>query len=134
MPYTLNVAGGESAGKPAGKRKKREPEEEEETDSEATGEESGESFPRCRSRALRSMPDDNEAGTRRGGEDSPLVPRKGRSGVVLPGSALALGQSEANSGLPDAPSASGPPKADPSCRLSSFKFGRRLLESANNDQ
>ena len=108
--------------------------EEEESVFEATGEESGEFFLRGRSRALRSMPDDDEAGARRGGEDSPLVPRKGRSGLVLPGSALVPGQSEASSGPPDAPSASGPPKADPSCRLSGFKFGQKLLESASDDQ
>ena len=62
--------------------------EEEESDSEATGEESREYFPQRRSQVLRSMPDDDEAGTRRGGEDSPLVARKGRSGLVPPGSAL----------------------------------------------
>ena len=107
--------------------------EEEESDSEATGEESGEFFPRCRSRVLRSMPDDDEAGARRGGEDSPLVPRKGRSGLVLPGSTLAPGRSEASSGLPEASSASMPPKANPSCRLSGFKFGRRLLEPGSDD-
>ena len=100
--------------------------EEEESDSEATGEESRESFPRRRSQALRSMPDDDEPGTRRGGEDSPLVTRKGRSGLVP-------GRSEASSSPPDAPSASGLPEADPSCRLSGFKFGRRLLEPASDD-
>ena len=104
-----------------------------ESDSEATGEESGESFPRRKSQALRSMPDDDEAGARRGGEDSPLVTRKGRSRPVLLGSALVPGRSEASSSPPDVPSASGPPKADPCSGLSGLKFGRRLLESANDD-
>ena len=56
--------------------------EEEESVFEATGEESEESLPQRRSRALRSMLNDDEASTRRGGEDYPLVPRKGRSGLV----------------------------------------------------
>ena len=125
----VDVSSGSSGGS-----EEEEEAEEEESDSKATGEESGESFPRRRSRALRSVPDDDEAGARQGGKDSPLVSRKGRSGLVLPGSALVSGRSEANSGPPDAPYASGPPKADPSCWLSGFKFGRRLFVSANDDQ
>ena len=80
------------------------------------------------------LADDNEVGARRGGEDSPLVTRKGRSGLVPPGSALIPGRSEASPSPPDMASASGPPEADPSCRLSGFKFSRRLLGSASDDQ
>ena len=108
--------------------------EEEESVFEATGEESGESFPRLRSRALRSMLDDDDAGAGRGGEDSPLVTRKGRSGLVHPGSTLIPGRSEASPSPPDVASASGPPEADPSCRLSGFKFGRKLLGSTSDNQ
>ena len=108
--------------------------EEEESNSQAIGKESGESFPRRRSRALRSMPDDDDAGAGRGGVDSPLVTRKGRSGLVPPGSAPIPGRSEASPSPPNMASASGPPEADPSCRLSGFKFGRRLLGSASDDQ
>ena len=125
----VNVSSDDSSGS-----EEEEEGDEEEPISEATSEESGESFPQRRSRTLRSMPDDDEAGARRGGEDSPLVPRKGRTGLVLPGPALVPGRSEASSGPPDTPSASGPPKADPSCRLSGFKFGQRLLESSNDEQ
>ena len=126
---TVNLSSGSSS-----ESEGEEEAEEEESASEATGEESRESFPRRRSQVLRSMPDDNEAGARRGGEDSPLVARKVRSGLVPPGSALVPERFEASSTPPDVPSASGPPEADPSCRLSGFKFGRRLLGSASNDQ
>ena len=108
--------------------------EEEESVFEATGEESGESVPWLRSRALRYMPDDNDAGAGQGGEDSPLVTRKGRSGLVPPGSVPIPGRSEASPSPPDVASASGPPEADPSCRLSGFKFVQKLLGSASDDQ
>ena len=125
----VDVSSGSSSGS-----EREEEVEEEESDSEATGEESRESFPRRRSQALRCMLDDDEAGARREGEDSPLVTRMGRSGMVPPGSVLVPRRSEDSSSPPDVPSASGPPEADPSCRLSGFKFGRRLLGSASDDQ
>ena len=122
---TVNLSSGSSSGE--------EEAEEEASDPEETGED-WESFPRRRSQALRSMPDDDEAGARRGGEDSPFVTRKGRSGLVPPGSVVVPGRSEASSSPPDVPSASGPPEADPSCRLSGFKFGQRLLEPTSDNQ
>ena len=109
-------------------------EEEEERDSEATIDEMGKTSPWHCSSALRSMPNDDEAGARREGEDSPLVTRMGRSGLVPPGSVLVPGRSEASSNPPDVHSTSRPPEADPSCRLSGFKFGRRLLEFTSDDQ
>ena len=103
-------------------------EEEEEADSEATDGESRKSFPRCRSRALLLMPDDDGAGDERGGESSPLIPKKDRTGLVPRGSAPAPRRSA------DAPPAPEPLEVDPSSRLSGFKFGRRLLEPASDDQ
>ena len=126
----VNVSSSDSSGSD----EEEEEEGEGEFDSEATGEESEKSFPRRRSRTLCSMSDDDETSAGRGGVDSPPVPRKDRSGLVPPGSALAPGRSEASFDLPDASSASMPPKADPSCRLSGFKFRRKLLESVNDDQ
>ena len=123
---TVNLSSGSSS--------REEEAEEEASDSEETGEDWGESFPRRRSQALRSMPDDDEASARRGREGSSSVTRKGRSSLVPPGSALVPGGSKASSIPPDAPSASGPPKAEPRCRLSGFKFGRRLLESTDDVQ
>ena len=57
---TVNVSSSDSSGN----EEEEEEEEEEEFDSEATSGESEESFPRRRSRALRSMPDDDEASAR----------------------------------------------------------------------
>ena len=54
---TVNLSSGSSSGE-------EEEEEEEAYDSEETGEDWGESFPRRRSKALRSMPDDDEASAR----------------------------------------------------------------------
>ena len=53
----VDVSSGSSSGS-----EEEEEAEEEESVFEVTGEESGESFPRLRSRALRSMPDDDDAG------------------------------------------------------------------------
>ena len=126
---TVNVSSDDSSGSEG-----EEEAEGEESDSEETGEESRESFPRRRPQALRSMPDDDEAGARRGKEGSCSVTRKGRSSLVPPRSALVPGGSKASSIPPDAPSSSGPPKADPRCRLSGFKFGRKLLDSTDDVQ
>ena len=52
----MNLSSGSSSGE--------EEAEEEASDSEETGEDWGESFPRCRSQALRSMPDYDEASAR----------------------------------------------------------------------
>ena len=62
---TVNLSSGESSGEEAG-----DDDEDEERDSEATFEGTGETSPWRRSSALRSMPDDDEAGARRGGEDA----------------------------------------------------------------
>ena len=75
----VNVSSDDSSGS-----EEEEEEEEEELDSEATGEESGESFPRHRSRALRSMPDDNEAGARRSRGGLSLDPEEGQVGAGSP--------------------------------------------------
>ena len=56
---TVNLSSGSSSG-----GKGEEEEEEEAFDLEETGEDWGESFPRHRSQALRSMPDDDEASAR----------------------------------------------------------------------
>ena len=80
------------------------------------------------------MPDDNEDGDERGGESSPLVPKKDRTGLVLRGPAPTPRRPEASFNSSDVPPASESPEADPSSQLSGFKFGRRLLESVSNDQ
>lgn len=117
---TVNLSSGSSSGE-----KGEEEAEEEASDSEETGEDWGESFPRRRSQALRSMPDDDEASARRGREGSSSVTRKGRSNLVLPGSALVTGGSKASSIPPDTPSASGPPRLTPAAgsRASSLTGG-----------
>ena len=110
-------------------------EEEEECDSEATIKGMGETSPWCRSSALRSMPDDAEAGSRQGGEDPPLIPKKDRSRVISRGSTPALVSPEASSSPSGVPSsAAGPPEAEPRKRLSGFKLGRRPLELAATSQ
>ena len=55
----VNLSSGSSS-----REEEEEEAEEEASDSEETGEDWGESFPRRRSQALRSMPDDNEASAR----------------------------------------------------------------------
>ena len=80
------------------------------------------------------MPDDDEAGDERGGESLPLIPKKDRTGLVPRGPAPAPRQPEASFNSSDVPPASESPEADPSSRLSGFKFGRRLLESVSDDQ
>ena len=119
---TVNVSSSDSSGE------EEEEEEEEEPDSEATDGESRTPFPRRRSRTLRLMPDDDEDDNERGGESSPLIPEKERTGLLPRGSALALRRSV------DAPPAPEPLEVDPSIRLSGFKFGRRLLEPASDDE
>ena len=119
---TVNVSSSDSS------REDEEEGQEEEPDSEATDGESREPLPRLRSRALRLMPDDNEDGDERGGECSPLIPKKDRMGLVLCGPAPAPRRS---SDMPPAPESL---EVDPSSHLSGFKFGRRLLEPASNDQ
>ena len=103
-------------------------EEDEELDSEATDGELRMPLPRGRSRTLRLMPDDDEDGDERGGESSPLIPKKDRTGLVTCGSAPAPRRSA------DAPPAPEPLEVDPSIQLSGFKFGRRLLEPASDDE
>ena len=119
---TVNVSSSDSG------REEEEEGQEEEPDSEATDGESRAPLPRCRSRALCLMPGDDEDGDERGGECSPLIPKKDRTGLVLRGPAPALRRSV---DVPPAPEA---PEVDPSSRLSGFKFGRRLLEPAGDDQ
>ena len=109
-----------------------EDEEEEEReggpDSEATDGESRAPLPRRRSRALRLLPSNDEDGDERGGESLPPILKKDRTGLVPLGSAPAPRRSA------DAPPAPEPLEADPCSRLSGFKYGRRLLELASDDQ
>ena len=118
----VNVSSGDSS----------EEEEEEEQkggpDSEATDGESRAPLPWRRSRALRLLPSDDEDGDERGGESLPLISKKDRTGLVPLGSAPAPRRSA------DVPPTSEPLEADPSSRLSGFKYGRRLLELASGDQ
>ena len=109
-------------------REEEEEGQEEEPDYEATDGESREPLPQRRSRALRLMLDDDEDGDERGGESSPLIPKKDRTGLVPRGSTPAPRRSA------DAPPAPEPLEVDPSSRLSGFKFGRRLLEPASDDE
>ena len=118
----MDVSSGNSSGE------EEEEEQEEEPDSEATDGESRAPLPQRRSRALRLMPDDDEDGNELGGESSPLIPKKDRTGLVLCGSAPAPRR------ITDTPPAPEPLEVDPSSRLSGFKFGRRLLELASDDQ
>ena len=85
-------------------------------------------LPRRKSLTLHLMPDDDEDGDERGGESSPVIPKKDRTGLVPRGSAPAPRRSA------DAPPAPEPLEVDPSIRLSGFKFGRRLLEPASDDE
>ena len=71
---------------------------------------------------------DDEDDDERGGESLPPIRKKDRIGLVPLGSAPAPRRSA------DAPPAPEPLEADPSSRLSGFKFGRRLLEPASDDQ
>ena len=73
----VNLSSGDSSGE-----EEEDDDEDEERDSEATLEGMGETSPCRRSSALRSMPDDDEAGARREGEDPPLIPKKDRSGLI----------------------------------------------------
>ena len=119
---TVNVSSGDSS--------KEEEEEEREggPDSEATDGESRAPLPRRRSRALRLSPSNDEDDDERGGGSLPPISKKARSGLVPLGSAPAPRRSA------DVPPASEPLEADPSSRLSGFKYGRRLLELASDDQ
>ena len=117
----MNVSSGDSS------EEEEEEEREEGLDSGATDKESRAPLPRRRSRALRLLLSANEDGDERGGESLPLIPKKDRTGLVLCGSAPAPRRSA------DAPPALGPLEADPSSRLSGFKYGRRLLELASSD-
>ena len=104
---------------------KEEGEREEGVDSEA-----GSRAPplRRRSRTLRlPQSDDDEDEDEQGGGSLPPIPKKDRTGLVPRGSATAPGRS---AGAPPAPE---PLEADPCNRLSGFKYGRRLLESTNDD-
>ena len=118
----VNVSSGDSS----------EEEEEEEReggpDSEATDGESRAPLPRCRSRALRLLPSDDEDDGERGGESSPPIRKKDMTGLIPLGSAPAPRRSA------DAPPAPGLLEADTCSRLSGFKYGRRLLELASDDQ
>ena len=120
---TVNISSSDSS-----REEGEEEEEGEEPDSEATDRESRTPLPRRRSLALRLMPKDDEDGDVRGGKSSPLIPKKDRTGLVPRGPAPALRQ------FVDAPPAPESPEADPSSRLSGFKFGRRLLEPAGDHQ
>ena len=120
---TVNVSSSESSGE-----EEEDEEEDEEPNSEATDGESRTPLPRCRSHTLCLMPDDDEDGDERGGESSPLIPKKDRTGLVPHGSAPTPRRSA------DTPPAPEPLEVDPSVRLSGFKFGRRLLEPASDDE
>src|SRR3954463_9494072 len=112
-----------SSGDPSGEE--GEEEREEGPDSEATDGESRAPLPRRKSRTLRlSSSDDDEVDDVLGSGSSPPIPKKGRTGLIPRGSAPAPGRSA------DSPSA---PEADPSTRLSGFKYGRRLLEFSSDD-
>ena len=98
-------------------------------DSKVTNGESRAPLPRRRSLALRLLPsDDDDDGNERGGESLPPIPKKDRTGLVPRGSAPAPRRSA------DAPPAPGLLEADPCIWLSGFKYGRRLLELASDDQ
>ena len=97
-------------------------------DSEVTDGESRAPLPQRRSHALRLLPSDDEDDGERGGESSPPIRKKDMTGLIPLGSAPAPRRSA------DVPPASEPLEADPSSRLSGFKYGRRLLELASGDQ
>ena len=127
---TVNLSSGESSGE-----EEADDDEDEERDLEATFEGTGETSPWRRSSALRSMPDDDEANTRQGGEDLPLILKKDRSGLISRGSTLALVPPGASSSPPGAPFfVVGPPEAEPRKRLSGFKLGRSPWDPAPADQ
>ena len=127
---TVNLSSGESSGKEEG-----DDDEDKERDSEATFEGMGEISPWRRSSTLRSMPDDDEASARQGGEDAPLVPRKDMSGLIPQVSTPALASAEVSSSPSSAPSpAAGPPEAEPRKRLSGFKLGRSPCDPATVNQ
>ena len=95
----------------------------------------GEISPWRRSSTLRSMPDDDEASARQGGEDAPLVPRKDRSGLISLGSSPTPASAEANSSPSGVlSSAVGPPEAEPRKMLSGFKLGRSPWDPAAVNQ
>ena len=73
----VNLSSGDSSGE-----EEEDDDEDEERDSEATFEGTGETSPWRRSSTLCSMPDDDEASTRQGGQDAPLILRKDRSGLI----------------------------------------------------
>ena len=119
----MNVSSSDSS------EEEEEEEREEGLDPGATDGESRAPLPRRRSRALRLLPsDDDKDGDERGSESLPPILKKDRTGLVPRGSAPAPRRSA------DAPPASEPLEADPSSRLSGFKYGRRLLELASGDQ
>ena len=96
-------------------------------DSEATDGESRAPPLRRRSRALRlSLSDYDEDDDEQGGRSLPPIPKKDRTGLIPRGSAPAPRRSA------DAPPAPELLEADPCSRLSGFKYGRRLLELAND--
>ena len=119
---TVNVSSSDSS------EEEEEEEREEGPDSEATDEESRAPLPQRRSHALCLLPSDDEDGDERGGESLPPISKKDRTGLVPRGSAPAPRRSV------DAPPAPRLLEADPSIRLSGFKYGRRLLELASDGQ
>ena len=119
----MNVSSSDSSGE-----EEEDDEEDEELDSEATDGESRTPLPRGRSRTLRLMLDDDKDGNEQGGESSPLIPKKDRTGLVPHGSAPTSRR------YADTPPAPEPLEVDPIIRLSGFKFNRRLLEPASNDE
>src|SRR3954469_14807691 len=115
----VNVSSGDSSGDGG------EEEQEAGPDSEATNGESRAPSLQRKPRVLRlSLSDDDDDDDVLGSGSSPLVPKKGRTGLIPRGSALTPGRT------PDAPSAS---EVDPSSRLSGFKFSRRPLELSGDD-
>ena len=110
-------------------------EQDEEHDSEAASDGMGETSPLRKANILRTLPYNDEADTRRGGEDPPVIPKKDRSGLISRGSTPAPVLPEASSNPSGAPcSAVGPPEAEPRKRLSGFKLGRSPWDLATADQ
>ena len=112
-----------------------EDEEDEELESEETAEGTGETSPRHMDSILRTMPDNDEADTT-WEEDPPAIPKRGRSTLISQGATTVQAPLRAGSSPSGAPSPdSGPPEAARRTkRLTGFKLGKRLADTAATDQ